>query len=583
MKKLLTLLLLTITFISGFTQTSFAQCSIDSSQTQPGIHPDTLVNATANQFYSQDVTFVMITDTLGLTISNFLIQAINGLPLGMQWTCNNSANGCNYNPAQNLYGCVSIYGTPVLPGAYPLSITVVATVALIGNQTFNFNSNLLVDPASISNTGFTLTNALGCAPLTVGFSSNLGTQDYYHWDFGNGDSSLLENPADVTYTNPGDFIITQTTIADTNTYYYLTSIKIDSIPNNAGILDTPDMYILLKNQSGTTVYDSRPAITNTNPPYTFSIQNLQLSNQTYVLQVWDEDSGITAPDDPLGTISFQGNDSTGIAYATVSGASGRLKLTYNITIIHPQTLITTDTIHVYPNAITPIITASGPLSFCDGDTVFLTSSNPTGNQWYKNGNLLVGDTSHTLAVTAAGNYFDISTNSFGCSDTSSSLQLSVNPPPPYPNFAVNGNVLDAAVFGTFTFQWILNDTAISGATAMSYSALVSGNYRLQITDVNGCSRKSFPINIVVTGMHSNAIANKWNIYPNPAKEEVAINIGADMLSTQISIRDLLGNERYNTEVKPGKLLLDISTWNKGIYFIHLQSAKHSEVLKLLVE
>ena len=189
-----------------------AQCTIDSSQTQPGLHPDTLADGEVNQFYDQDVSFVMITDTLGLTITNFLIQSINGLPLGMNWTCNHAANGCNYNPNVSLYGCVQIYGTPLLQGVYPLSVTVVATVQFIGNQTFNFNTSLTINPDSISNNGFSMNNAIGCAPLTVGFTNLLNNPQKINWNFGNGDSSTAQNPGSINYSIPGDYVVTQTSI-----------------------------------------------------------------------------------------------------------------------------------------------------------------------------------------------------------------------------------------------------------------------------------------------------------------------------------------------------------------------------------
>lgn len=58
-----------------------AQCSIDSTQTDPGIYPDTLLPATVNQTYTQDITFVMITDTMGITITNFNIAILQACPL----------------------------------------------------------------------------------------------------------------------------------------------------------------------------------------------------------------------------------------------------------------------------------------------------------------------------------------------------------------------------------------------------------------------------------------------------------------------------------------------------------------------
>jgi hypothetical protein len=563
-----------------------AQCVIDSSQTQPGLHPDSLLAATVNQYYTQDVTFVLITDTLGLTISNFLIQSINGLPLGLQWSCNHASNGCNYDPAQSLYGCVRFYGTPLLAGTYPLSVTVVATVAFIGNQTFNFNTQLVVQPASNTNNSFSMLNSSGCAPLTVSFSNNLPNGDYYHWNFGNGDTSLLENPLPVTYTQPGDYVVAQVSIADTTASYFLTAVKIDSIPNNAGIIDVPDMYILIKNQAGATVFDSHPSYTNTNPPLTIAIPALQLNNENYTIEVWDEDSGITAPDDPLGTVSFSGIDSTDTVYATLSGITGRLKLIYTILRVAPQSIFANDTIHVYPSLVAPTVTASGALAFCDGDTITLNTNYGSLNQWFSNGNLLVGETDSLLQVISSGNYFNIATNQFGCSDTSNVVPVQVLLLPPYPNFSIVGNLLTANVFGTFTYAWLLNDTVISGANQASYTALLSGYYRLQITDTNGCKRISFPISIVVTNFRSLSQDATLNIYPNPAQSEVVIESNSGSVK-RIDVKNSLGQLVYSIS-KSGQSAsisqkIQISSWPKGIYFVECYSEKLIEVRKLVVE
>lgn len=587
MKMINRILLSLLISISLTVQFSNAQCVIDSTQTQPGISPDSLVDATVNQFYAEDITFVLITDTLGLNISNFLISSINGLPLGMNWVCDHSANGCNYNPNINLYGCVQIYGTPVLAGTYALSITVVATVAFIGNQTFNFNSQLIVNPASVTNTGFAMTNSLGCSPLTVSFNNNLPGLPYYHWDFGNGDTSNLENPSSITYQNPGDYAVTQISIADTVPNYYLSTIQVDSIPDNAGFLDTPDMFIIIKNQSGQAVYDSHPVLSNTNPPVTFTIQGLQLNNENYTVYLWDEDTGISAPDDNLGNVTFAGHGNSGTAYATVSGASGKLKLIYTIQKIQPAQTIAVDTVHVYPGMVPPSITASGSLTFCVGDTVLLNSNYSGLNQWYRNGNLLVGETNPLLIATNGGSYFNIETNNFGCSDTSSMVNITLNFLPPYPNFTVSGNILSSTAVGTFSYQWFLNDTLLAGANASTYTALVSGNYRLQLVDSNGCTRKSFPISVLITGIRKNINESQLLIYPNPAKEEVEItftNSAAELVD--IKIRDMVGKLVFTESTAfPSSNFnqkINLRDWNKGIYFIELKTNATKIARKLVV-
>src|ERR1044072_2580919 len=113
MKKFLPLLLL------AFPALLCAQpCNIDSSYTLTGIYPDTLPTATVGQYYSTDATFVMPLDTMGYDFTNFQILTVT-LPVVLTWQCNNSANGCNYDPWVNQYGCVNISGTPLLAGFYP--------------------------------------------------------------------------------------------------------------------------------------------------------------------------------------------------------------------------------------------------------------------------------------------------------------------------------------------------------------------------------------------------------------------------------------------------------------------------------
>lgn len=56
------------------------------------------------------------------------------------------------------------------------------------------------------------------------------------------------------------------------------------------------------------------------------------------------------------------------------------------------------------------------------NTDTLMSSIETGNQWYKNGEPLLGETKQTLVITHSGEYSVIVTNSFGCSSQSEIFQ-----------------------------------------------------------------------------------------------------------------------------------------------------------------
>ena len=73
-----------------------------------------------------------------------------------------------------------------------------------------FNSSFAQPSAS-----FSASPTVGCAPLTVAFTNTSTGANSYYWDFGNGNTSTLANPATV-YLTPGFFTITLIAINSSN-------------------------------------------------------------------------------------------------------------------------------------------------------------------------------------------------------------------------------------------------------------------------------------------------------------------------------------------------------------------------------
>ncbi len=565
-----------LVFLSSFPESILAQCTIDSTQTVAGVYPDTLPDATANQYYTTDITFVMKTDTLGFTISNYHITNVSGLPVGLNWQCNNFANGCNYDPTVNLYGCANVSGTPLVAGSYVAHVTVIATVAVVGDQTVDYPIPITVLPSQVTNPGFGMANSSGCEPLTVSFTNNNPGQATYLWNFGDGIQSTLENPLPHTYPTAGDYIVTQTVTPNIVPDFYLTSVTVNSIPDNyGGIADDPDMYLLLADSSGGIVYDSRPAQNGLFPPQTWSVPNIFLNDETYTIHVWDEDGGLFGADDDLGVISFAGHGSSGNATATVNGATGSLNLDYVIFETPVVPLVAVDTVHVYPSQAVPLVAASGPVSFCAGDSVILTSSEPIGNQWYENGNLSAGDTNQTLIVHASGIYTVTTTNTYGCSATSSPADtVVVHPLPPRPNILIAGDSLKCLLTG-YTYQWFLNDTAIAGETNSYVVPPTTGNYTVMITTVDGCSNTSNPLYYFVTSINNlQSTLHELILYPNPFNGALHIDFETEHSNeSMLVIKDILGKIVFE------KILgcrqhrfhetIDLSSLQAGVYFFQL--------------
>jgi hypothetical protein len=157
-----------------------------------------------------------------------------------------------------------------------------------------------------------------------------------------------------------------------------------------------------------------------------------------------------------------------------------------------------------PNA--PNVTANGNPTFCSGGSLLLNSNTPPGSQcqWYQNGTIIPGANGVNYLVTSAGNY-SVTVTVNGCTSVQSlALTITITPSPTTPaitasgntSFCTGGNVtlISNAASGN---QWYLNGSVILGATNLSYTAIVTGNYTVTST-ANGCtSPQSVPVMVTV--------------------------------------------------------------------------------------
>ena len=154
---------------------------------------------------------------------------------------------------------------------------------------------------------------------------------------------------------------------------------------------------------------------------------------------------------------------------------------------------------------TSTVSVSGSTTFCQGDSVVLSTSQSSGNsyQWKLNGNSISGATGNSFTAFSSGNYTVEVTNSAGCSATSSTISVAVNS---LPTSTVSGSTTfcqgDSVVLSTSqssgnSYQWKLNGNSISGATGNSFTAFSSGNYTVEVTNSAGCSATSSTISVAV--------------------------------------------------------------------------------------
>jgi gliding motility-associated-like protein len=174
---------------------------------------------------------------------------------------------------------------------------------------------------------------------------------------------------------------------------------------------------------------------------------------------------------------------------------------YSVTIKDPngcqsgQSIPTIVAVNTLPP--TPTITSSGPTTFCDGNSVTLTSSVGSTYLWS------TGATTSSINIIASGNYNVITTNSSGCQSLpSSATKVTVNSNPATPTitaagpttFCEGGSVSLISSPGS-SYLWS------TGETTGSIIVTISGSYSVQVTSADGCqSAQSVPVIITVNSL-----------------------------------------------------------------------------------
>ncbi|HEY0262361.1 MAG TPA: GEVED domain-containing protein, partial [Chitinophagales bacterium] len=237
------------------------------------------------------------------------------------------------------------------------------------------------------------------------------------------------------------------------------------------------------------------------------------------------------------------------------------------------------------SGVISVTTASGTATTT---TVFTVNSPATTTQSFT---LCSGETvtvgSHTYS--AAGTYHDTLQTTVGGCDSIVITTLNSN--------NVNTSVSVVGVTATVatsnaTYQWIncTSGQAVAGATAQSFTAAVSDNYKVAVT-LSGCSDTSDCVNLVAdtaTGIKDVDWAKAISIYPNPTSGVATIAItNFDASDLIITITDIQGQVVFQSEenVHSSNFSTTINLNNaaKGVYLVKLNTGNSFAVKQLVLQ
>jgi len=232
-------------------------------------------------------------------------------------------------------------------------------------------------------------------------------------------------------------------------------------------------------------------------------------------------------------VTLNANTGTGLSYvwnlnstpitpsATGTSYAASIAGNYSVTVTNTATGCknTSNILGVSVNPLpTASITASGPTTFCQGDSVTLNGNTGTGLSylWNFNGSpISPAVTAASYRAKAAGTYSVTVTNtSTTCQQTSTLTTVNVNPLPNVTitalgplNLCVGSNVTLSIPSATGqTYQWQLNSANIIAANAVSYTASTAGSYTVIATITGtGCIATSSSAIVTVNALPTASI------------------------------------------------------------------------------
>ncbi|MBN4051539.1 PKD domain-containing protein, partial [bacterium AH-315-M05] len=406
------------------------------------VNPLPLVSCSANRFYLGANTNFTATPTQGTP------------PYTYNWDFGDS--GIDTGATTSHY-----YGST---GTYYYSVTITDSNGCTGYC----SDSLTIEVAPFVAAGFGNSNIIQiCDSTTVSFiDTSLGNPDAWYWDFGDGDTSTLQNPTH-TYNTPGSYSVT---LAATNGVYTDTV----TYPNYVVVYASPIAGLSAIKQAGCQPFNS------------------QFLDESYGATSWQWDFG--------DTLSGANNTST----------FQNPNHSYTDTGLYSVELIVGSN-NCYDTAYMSISVIPSPVAgFTSVDTLVCTETNVQFTDtssgaifWYWD--FGDGGTSTDTNPSYIYNYPGIYTvslivkNQFGCSDTLTSDSMITVVPNPIPGFTadpqfttiLNPSIIftDESTDSIISWSWDFGDNSTSTEQNLSHTYMDTGSYTVQlvVVDENGCN------------------------------------------------------------------------------------------------
>lgn len=159
-------------------------------------------------------------------------------------------------------------------------------------------------------------------------------------------------------------------------------------------------------------------------------------------------------------------------------------------------------------------------------------------------------------------------NACGISDTAT-IGITVNPMPDTPVVSRNNNQLSVTA-SYASYQWNKDGQPINGAAAAAYTANSNGIYTVTVSNEQGCSVTSAPVDISITGIGSPLSERGIYVYPNPTTGDVRIYLPE---ACEVWVSGMDGRLMQRRVLPKGTHTISLERYAAGLYLVQVRNER----------
>lgn len=332
-----------------------------------------------------------------------------------------------------------------------------------------------------------------------------------------------------------------------------------------------DVYVSDANDTLCNKFLGTYSIIDRNPQVNWPLDTVLCAGQTLVLDAGNAGSYYEWNTGPIGTDE---------QFYTVTGPG-----TYIVDVEDTIGCTTVGYISVLPGTL-PVVSLGNDTALCSGSSLTLDAGTD-GDSYLWSDN----STNQTLDVTAGGNYSVTVTNSVGCS-TSDAISVTLQNTPTVSGIGTTVNGQSVAFTAQTpqyvnTYTWAFGDgntiTTLSPNITYNYANCGTYNVTLTVENNGNCGQASETTSVTFgcTGIEEMDANAGLNIYPNPARDFIAIANPNGLSIERLTVYDAAGKQMF-ISTNASNLVPDITSWAPGMYLVKIDAEGKTFVQRVII-